>query len=391
MTAAFRLNYPLPGRRTGFSRLPHHVRHMTNGAILYSTSDEDSHTEVKGLRIRPTDSVLSVTGSGCRSLALLESGPRRLVSVDANPVQNYVLELKAAAMRQLSLSEYLCFIGFEPGQRRDRLLVFEELREHLSPPALEFWHESLMAVRRGLLYSGAHEKFYAAWIAPLIVASRRRQLRDLHNFTQVEAQSLYFESEWLTPAWERAVRMLARPRLIRILLDDPSYFERVDKGSELADYINNGLRRTFRRHLASDVDLFGLLCTGRYWDPKNVPFYMRPANYERIKSHLDALEIVTAPLGTYLAQQEEATFGAYSLSDVTGWMPHEDLVAILREVGRTAVPGARIVYRDLFAESNIVAIERETGLFHECGLSEELTEKDRARVFTIQAFQAVAQ
>ncbi|MDO5633987.1 MAG: DUF3419 family protein [Micrococcus sp.] len=380
-------NPPRPGGRRGYSNRPAHVRDLVAGSVLYSTSDEDSHTEVAGLAIGSSSRVLSVTGSGCRSLALLSAGPSRVVSVDANAAQNHLLELKAAAMRELSREGFLEFIGFTPGLDPRRRDTYEGIRDWLSPEASSFWDESIGAIERGVLYSGAHERFYAAWIAPLVLALRGRQLSRLHTFDDVAEQSAYFNSAWSTSGWRRGVAALASPHLIRHLLDDPSYFQRVDTSTELAELIDSGLRRTFRNHLATDVDLFGLLCTGRYSDPENVPYYMRPGKYEAVRENLDALEVLTVPLHDHLESCPPASFDAFSLSDVSGWMSHPDLLRLMSLVRRTAAPGARIVFRDLFSDTDITRLEAESGLAHLPALSAELTEGDRALVFTVHALE----
>ena len=382
-------NRPTHIRRTGYSKNLKYRDYLVNGSVLYSTSDEDSHTEVRGLRISSDDTVFSITGSGCRSLALLANHPKKVVSLDANPIQNYLLEIKCAGMRRLCRQEFLDFIGFDPERRPSRRNTYEIIRDLLSPSAVEFWDESQEAIEFGLLYSGAHERFYACWIAPLIVATRRKEIQKLHSFVDVSEQSEYFSDRWLTPSWKRAVRLLANPYLIRFFLRDPSYFARITDSRTLANQINAKLERTFRYNLASDMDLFGLLCTGRYWDRRNVPFYLRVENYERIRTHLDALEIVTQPLHEYLEDQPTGTYSAFSLSDVSGWMSHDDLIRLLQRVCHSASPAARVVFRDLFSETDLSLVEEQTVLEYKAELSRELTMHDRALVFTVQAFEVV--
>lgn len=77
--------------------------------LLYTTSDEDSDSEIRALDIQRDDVVLSVTGSGCRSLALLIKEPNKLISIDANPYQNFLLELKIAAIRHFKREDCLAF------------------------------------------------------------------------------------------------------------------------------------------------------------------------------------------------------------------------------------------------------------------------------------------
>ena len=50
--------------------------------ILYSTSDEDNTSELRALNLSPDDHIVSVTGSGCRTLSLLTQNPRSVVETD---------------------------------------------------------------------------------------------------------------------------------------------------------------------------------------------------------------------------------------------------------------------------------------------------------------------
>ena len=51
------------------------------------------------LKINSEDTVLTLTSGGCNSLNLCLHGARQVVSVDCNPAQSALLELKATAIR----------------------------------------------------------------------------------------------------------------------------------------------------------------------------------------------------------------------------------------------------------------------------------------------------
>src|SRR5262245_310673 len=62
--------------------------------IVYSGCWEDTETELAALAFEPGARVLSITASGSRSLGLLEANPAEVISVDLNPSQNCLLDLK---------------------------------------------------------------------------------------------------------------------------------------------------------------------------------------------------------------------------------------------------------------------------------------------------------
>ena len=57
------------------------------------------------LKINKRDEVLTLSSGGCNSLNLLLHGAGHVVSVDCNPAQSALLELKAAAIRCVHLHQ----------------------------------------------------------------------------------------------------------------------------------------------------------------------------------------------------------------------------------------------------------------------------------------------
>ena len=67
--------------------------------LLFSLSWKDPNSDREALRILPTDVLLTITSGGCNTLGFLLQNPQILYSVDINPSQAYLLEVKIAAMR----------------------------------------------------------------------------------------------------------------------------------------------------------------------------------------------------------------------------------------------------------------------------------------------------
>ena len=91
--------------------------------INYSSYNEDGTSELKALNIAPNDNVLCITGSGARTLDLLIATPNSIISIDYNPTQNFLLELKITAIRELSYDEFLAFIGIRPSSKRKTIPI----------------------------------------------------------------------------------------------------------------------------------------------------------------------------------------------------------------------------------------------------------------------------
>lgn len=57
------------------------------------------------MHINGNDTVLTLTSGGCNGLNLLLHGAGHVVSVDCNPAQSSLLELKATAIQQLEFED----------------------------------------------------------------------------------------------------------------------------------------------------------------------------------------------------------------------------------------------------------------------------------------------
>ena len=75
--------------------------HAEFSDIRYAQCWEDADTLVAALTPSPGQVGISIASGGENTLALLASGPERVIAIDLNPAQLACLELKVAAFRDL--------------------------------------------------------------------------------------------------------------------------------------------------------------------------------------------------------------------------------------------------------------------------------------------------
>ena len=363
-------------------RAPEHLRGwLVNGAILYSTSDEDSLSELRALRIGPQDRVLSVTGSGCRTLSLLIDRPARLVSVDASPLQNFLLELKIAAIRHLDHGDFLAFLGVRDDDRRGA--TYSSVRGDLSAGARAFWDLNRRVIDRGIVYSGAHETYYRRSVATALNA-RRRMVRELFSFEDLDAQRDFYHRRWNNWLWRGAFLHGVRPSLYKLLLPDPSYVANVElEGETVGQYLHRRFEHAFTHFLARDSHWMAMVILGRYHSERALPPYMCAEHYETVRAGLDAVEIRTAPLTPFLEAQPPGSFDNFSLSDISGWTSPREFENTLEAVVHTGRRGARFCYRNFLTKRSIPA-RLHSQVEPDDGLAAELEDTDLAFCFSFQ-------
>merc|ERR1719486_1246323 len=110
---------------------------LLRNTIIYNVAWEDPRIDGKVLQLGPEDRLLMLTTGGCNVLDRLLDGVGHIVSVDLNPSQNALLELRLAAARACTHEQL-----FAHSNRRlfDALYV-PTLRPLLSPTAQAFWDD----------------------------------------------------------------------------------------------------------------------------------------------------------------------------------------------------------------------------------------------------------
>ena len=67
--------------------------------LVFTHNWEDPESDQAALRIKSNDVVQAITSGGCNVLGFLLFDPKEIYSVDINPAQSYMLELKIEAIR----------------------------------------------------------------------------------------------------------------------------------------------------------------------------------------------------------------------------------------------------------------------------------------------------
>lgn len=348
--------------------------------ILYSTCDEDSFSELRALDITPNDDVVSVTGSGCRTLSLLTRNPRSITSVDYSPGQNYLLELKIAAIRALSYDDLLAFLGIDGSDRRWD--VFESLAGQISAPAAAYFRQHPQAIKNGVLFSGRHEQFYVRVVAPLMHLFFGRKLRRLFAAQTIDEQRQIYREQVAGKLWQWMIRKGFSESSLRRILNDDKYHIEIDVPSP-GDYLLERLDHTFSHHLARKNHWVSFMLNGKYPDRTCLPHFLLRESYEAIRRATTILTPVTDNLIEHLMRLPDRSIDKFSLSDVTSCINKQEFNALLEQVFRTGKPGARLCYRNFLAKYSVPR-GTDTRIVRDDVLASELNRDDLAFAYSFE-------
>lgn len=343
--------------------------------INYSASNEDSESERQALQLTNHDVVLCISGSGARSLDLLVDSPRKVISIDFNPTQNYLLELKLAAYRALDYEAFAKFMGLQPCGKR-AITYATKLKLSLSAQAQAFWDKHPAYIKNGILYCGTWERLLRGMLK--LASSRKKLIEQLMNADSLEEQGELWTKKWDNLVWRFYLKVIANQFLWKYVVREPGA-KLIPSSFDVYSYMKARLD-----HMGTQFDLktnhyAHLMLRGKYSPPCILPHHLRPENFELIQQNIDKIEVVTASLTDYLAHTHEQ-FNAFSLSDFSSYAPPEVYQQIWQGVAKVAAPHARFCERQFLVkrtpEAHCPQIRRNTLL------ENKLNTEDEAYIYT---------
>lgn len=317
--------------------------------LNYSLGNEDWHVEEKALRIQPGDSAVCVTASGDRPLHLLMTNCADILSIDMNHIQNYLLNLKLAAIAQLDYETYLAFLGCTPTPHR--LSIFENLKSSLNPDAARYWQDHKKLISDGIIYKGKVERL-TCLSSKVLNVLRHKKIKTLLSFNDIDEQRLYLTKTWDTYFWRKLFEVLINPNLSRYLLRDPGLNSYTEYSNNPGQYIYQRMQRYLNNNLAKKSPLLQLVLTGKILPDAYFP-YLTYDGYKKIRRDMSRLRYETTNIIEFLNSQDITHFDCFSLSDIASYMPQKVFEKLLSGVYHSAKPNARFCIREFMSKRYI--------------------------------------
>jgi S-adenosylmethionine-diacylglycerol 3-amino-3-carboxypropyl transferase len=339
--------------------------------LQYASCNEDTQSELAALEVRGRR-VLSIAAAGERAFALLLDDPSEVTAIDINPAQVYLGELKASAMRALSWDDYLSFVGVREDGRR--ATTYRQLTSDLSPEARHYWDQHIEEIETGILWNGRTERGLArvSWILRLALGGTVAKLRGAGSLT---AQGRLAQHLLARPMARAVLRLVFNPISGRLLLRDRVYYG--DARRFGAEYILERLLTTLQHHRLDDCFIFDLFLHGHFKEERALPLALEAQSYALIKQRLERIRFVTEDIRSYLAKQPAASFDAFSLSDLGGYLSVSEFSQLLNEVQRVAAPGATVCIREFISQPTQDA-QWPVSLVRDLSMEQRLDQSDRS-------------
>ena len=258
--------------------------------LVYNTCWEDPRLDRVALGLGPGDRLLVITSAGCNALDYALDEPERIDTVDVNPRQNALLDLKLAAIRRLSYDNFFQLFGRGKTEQWGEIYN-DAIRAELPAPSRKFWDRN----GRFFLGEGRRPSFYFRGSAGLFASyinwyiNRRARVRDdverLLAADTIDEQREIYESAVKPAFWGPWMKWLVRRDAALSMLGVPraqrQQLERYYPGG-IAKFIEDSLDAVFSELPLKDNYFWRVYLTGEY-SPECCPEYLKPENFARLK------------------------------------------------------------------------------------------------------------
>lgn len=315
--------------------------------INYSSCNEDTTSEIEALQPCPGKRIICITAGGGRVINLLLGQPEEIHAVDLNPCQNFLLELKLSAMRQLDFDDFIAFMGVEAAS--DRLDTYRKLSVALTPEARKFFDSIPGHIEKGILFQGNMERFLVR-VSKILKFFGSKQIAALFAFDDIEEQRRFISRRMDTVIGRMLLNTICRRPVLKVFMDDPGFMHFMPKEVRVQDCVYNCVHRYMWNNLAKEGHVLALTLSGKYLSEACRPLYLQRVHYTQIKKALDhtQIKITTSTISDYLSSTSSGSFDGYSLSDISSYLSDADYHVLLQNVIRTSRPGARLCSRQVF-------------------------------------------
>lgn len=346
--------------------------------LVFTHNWEDPESDHTALKIKSNDAVMAITSGGCNVLGFLLFDPEVIYSIDINPAQSYLLELKIAAIKCLEFEDFISFAGLH--EHGNRIKLYEKMKPFLSREAAGFWDQQGKILTRGFIMHGKYERFIRLAGKFINVLQGKKRVSGLLKEKTKEEQEIYFDKVWNTKRFHYMFKLLFNKRMLakRGLVAD--YFHFDDGSKSFAESFYNRSKKAFRNIPIKGNYFLSLYLLGRYSNDKEVPAYLKRESFDIIKSRIERIKIATAEAQSWIDSMPEKSIDCFALSNICELMSDKDTNRLFEGVGRTARPGARVIFRNLMIPRDVPDILKDQ-IVKDDLLSRYIYDNDRSFVY----------
>lgn len=318
------------------------------GDILYAQCWEDPELDRIAFKTKPGDTIICITSGGCNALTFLLDNPQKVICLDINKCQNFLLSLKINAFKALTYNDLLEFLGITQSEKRWNL--FEKIKSHLPEEEQIYWNNKRKYISRGIIHCGRYERYMHLLKYLFGILIGKPVITDLYNTKSVEERNLLFEKRWENFRWRLFCKLFLSRSFICILFDK-AFYKYLEPKFSFERYYRSAVKRAITELPLEDNYFLAYMLLGNYYK-NNYPTYLKKENYNLIRNRVNRIELVTSSCLEYFRLLPSNCISKINFTNIFEWMSLDESEELLKETVRIAEPGAVITYRNHLVTRN---------------------------------------
>jgi len=346
--------------------------------LVFTHNWEDPESDHAVLKIKKDDALMAITSGGCNVLGFLLFDPQIIYTLDINPTQSYLLELKVAAIKSLDFIAFTSFAGLRDS--KNRLEQYEKIKPLLSEGARKYWDEQNKIIKNGFIMNGQFERFIKIAGKFIMLLQGKKRVLGLFNEKSKQEQETYFDKIWNTKRFHYIFKILFNKRMLAKRGLVAEYFHFDDGSTSFSESFYKRAKNAFRDIPIKGNYFLSLYLLGKFQNDHEVPNYLKEENYEMIKAKLDRIKIITADAQGWLDSMPDLSIDCFALSNICELMSEKDTHRLFLGIHKTARKGARVIFRNLMIPREVPDNLKDRIVKDET-LSKQIYANDRSFVY----------
>lgn len=346
--------------------------------IIYSSCNEDSNSERNALNISSKDVVLCITASWARPLDLLIDSPKKVISIDFNKTQNFLLELKVSAYKKCDYENFLSFLWIANMSWENRKKLYKySLRDELSFEAQIFWDSKISHLEQGIIYIWTWDKILGLFSRLLFF--RRKMILQLFQSNTIEQQQAIWNNKWDTWIWKAFLILCSRKFIWKYIFQEPGV-KYIPNNFKIYPYMHKCFKALGSNFLLRANPFAYLLFYWKY-NINILPPHLMRENFHKIRDNIHTLDIQTCSLEEIVSQNEiMSKVDCLSLSDFGSYSDNIDYESIWNHISMNCKSWARFCERQFLVKRNPETLN--TRIIRNNKLEKELAASDVTSFYT---------
>lgn len=372
------------------------------GKIVFNCAWEDPAIDLKALKLTKEDKIVVITSAGCNVLTYALHNPKAIYSVDRNPCQNALLELKIAGIKVLDYDTFWEVFGRGryPGFST---VIYPKLRPLLSTASRAFWDSHAhyfngKGLRNSFYYRGCSG--FLAWVIIKIycrmVPGLQGTLKGLFQVQSLEEQKQAFKSLDRQMFGSTFVtKGLKNPMTLTCMTGVPRPQQKLlEEEGGVVVFLKKAMEELFNETKLQDNYFYKVYVDGEY-SKQCCPEYLKEENFKKLKAGaVDCISVHTTTITEFLKNKGDTSITRFILLDHMDWLSQSP--EILQEEWQTimdhSAPNSKYLWRSAGRSADFVIDTKVTrsGTEVKVGdlvvmrpeISEPLHVKDRVHTYT---------